>query len=64
MNIFHKHKWVEQERFYVSPNSMLQEVCVPSAKLLKELTFGVTTVLYRCENCNKIKVVEILGKDM
>jgi len=64
MNILHKHKWVEQERFYASPNSNLQEVRVPSAKLLKELTFGVTTILYRCEDCNEIKIIEILGKAM
>lgn len=56
----HRHIWVEDERFHAPPTE--KDVNGVSTKGLYRAIFGITTTLYHCAVCGKIKTVEILGK--
>lgn len=62
MGLFHKHVWKEVERFYAlpQPRTVIKGYGIES--LVQKFLLGVTTILYKCEVCNKQKFVEILGK--
>lgn len=61
--MFHKHEWVEVERFYAQPVMKLKVGnCVDPFEFQK-LTMGVTTIRYECA-CTKSKTEEILGKSL
>lgn len=62
--MFHKHKWVELERFWAPSR---ENVKIPAWVLEESMTqifFGVTTILYKCSICPKIKTVEVLGQSL
>jgi len=62
MRLFHQHKWVEKERF-VTPQWRIEKITGGAPEqLTREIIFGITTILYHCSICQKIKTVEILGK--
>lgn len=61
--LFHKHKWIENERFYAAPAN-IQRAKNCSERLFQELIQGVTTIQYKCDCCGKCKSVEILGKSL
>ncbi len=58
---FHKHKWEEVERFYNPPNREIVNISGAGQDLLKQLAFGITIILYKC-NCSEMKSIEVLGK--
>jgi hypothetical protein len=60
--LFHTHQWVEHERFYAPPLAGELNLTGCSEKLVEELRFGVTTILYRCKLCSEVKIIEILGR--
>lgn len=63
--MFHKHKWVEIERFYAEPIVgpwKVKHCAVPLD--FHMLTMGVTTILYECRDCHKPRKEQILGKSM
>ena len=47
--IFHKHNFVELERFYAEPFKGNMEN-IPNDKLSRQMIFGQTIILYRCIN--------------
>ena len=61
--MFHRHKWIEKERFYAAPMAGLTKFKTDNLHLGQQLTQGVTTIRYECE-CTKSKTEEILGKSM
>jgi len=58
---FHYCKWAETERFYAK-KLWTGNVSNASKELVERLTFGVTTILYNCSECNAPKSIEILGE--
>ena len=60
--MFHKHKWIEKERFYAEPHGNIKGNGFEQ-KDIERMTMGVTTILYQCE-CGKVDTVEIIGKSM
>lgn len=65
--MFHKHKYKEIERTYAEPTGTddIDEISGFSApKLINRMTFGLTTILWECEVCQKTKKEELLGKSV
>jgi len=60
--MFHKHKWVELERFYAPPTRVVG--LVPERELSEWLCFGVTTILFQSEDGSKFKRVPIIGQSL
>jgi hypothetical protein len=61
--MFHKHKWIEIERFYAAPyrgGALTQ--C--DRETFQKLRLGVTTIRYDCHSCPAVQYVEILGKSI
>lgn len=63
--MYHKHNWIEIERFYAEPIAGPMEIknCSDPHDL-HMLTMGVTTIQYECRDCHKPRKEEILGKSM
>jgi len=62
MKLFHRHNWIEIERFETPPTEISSVSGGAPERTIRELVFGITTILYRCSICSGIKTVEILGK--
>ena len=62
--MFHKHKWVEIERFYAEPEGKIKSAKNCSELLFQQLIQGFTTIRYKCDRCNKWKSIEVMGKSM
>jgi hypothetical protein len=62
--MFHRHSWVEKERFYAEPLSggKISSSGIGSNDLLQRMAFGVTSILYSCRECDAKKTKEVLGK--
>lgn len=63
--IFCRHIWVREMVTY-APSYRLSSVVesmrgLDAAALLERSVHGVTTVLYRCEKCQELRKVEMLG---
>jgi hypothetical protein len=59
--MFHKHKWKEIARTY--SESKIESLDRARATLFFEkLIHGVTTILWKCEECQRIRKEELLGK--
>ena len=56
--MFHRHNWVEQERFFAAPVAGQFEA---TGYVVALMAFGQTTITYRCK-CGEINVKELLGK--
>lgn len=59
--IWHRHKWIEVERFHAMPLVSI-EIEGASAHAVERLTFGVTTIKFECRLCGQDKFKEVLGK--
>ena len=60
--MFHRHKWVEIERFHAEPVVKLKVGTCLEPFEFQKLVMGVTTILYECRRCGKQRRREILGK--
>ena len=59
--MFHKHNWVISKTTYASPvNLGLKGV---SQELGQRLLFGLTTFLWECSICKKLRKEEMLGSE-
>ena len=58
---FHKHNWVETERFFSGCCEMKTARNLGDL-VLKQLLFGVTTIVQQCSFCHQLRTTEILGK--
>jgi hypothetical protein len=63
INLFHKHRWIKIKETYAEPVP-LDEISGVSSEELHGLTSGVTTILWECEICQKIRREEMLGKEI
>jgi hypothetical protein len=61
MSFFHRHLWVDIERFYVPPTPT-RETGRMSEMLFERLIFGFTTIRQRCAKCDETKELIVLGK--
>jgi len=61
--MFHKHKWVELERFWAPPREGVKAQWITQEEMGR-LCFGVTTILYECSDCSKRKTIEVLGQSL
>lgn len=60
--IFHQHNWKEIARTYSQPvNNFSGHV---SNSVLGRAMFGVTTILWECQECQEIRKEEMLGKQV
>ncbi len=57
--MFHKHKWVERERFYAPP--VAGDVSGTSRIGVERLRFGLTTIAFDC-SCGEMFTQELLGQ--
>lgn len=64
MKLFHKHKWVEKERFYAPPDRSSWDAKRPTQEFLEAIFFGLTTILYECQGCGKLKTVKVIGQSL
>lgn len=60
--IWHRHSWTEIERMYARPCKIKMSEAAIDEDLLRQMLFGVTTIIYRCSVCGAIKKLEVLGK--
>lgn len=56
-----RHIWTEMRRSY-SPPRLNAELERGSESLVRQLTFGVTTVELRCEACGEVKETLLTGR--
>lgn len=59
--MFHAHKFKEQQRVYVPPVSRKIEVGRASEDMMHTIMFGVTSIMFKCEICGKVKESRLLG---
>lgn len=63
--MWHKHKWKIIDKTYAEPvgtHGSYSFGPVVSKELLQRTLFGLTTVLWECEICHKLRREEMLGK--
>ena len=58
--MFHKHKWIEVERFYAMPRDF-KNLSGGPPEMTQQMLLGVTTIRYECV-CTASKTEIILGK--
>jgi hypothetical protein len=58
---FHRHSWVEQERFTVTRPSSIKVDCVFDTDAIERISAGRTIFVLRCSDCGDIKHVEVPG---
>lgn len=63
MSLFHKHKWIEKERFYAPPMGVGYELERPTERLARQIIFGITTIHYTCW-CGEDWFEQVLGKQI
>lgn len=56
--MFHRHEWVEKARTYYPPQSLAVRC---SEYLAERIMAGVTTIMWECSKCHKIRREEMLG---
>lgn len=61
--MFHKHKWIKIKETYAEPRENISGRGF-SQDFVKFATFGVTTVLWECEICQKIRKEEMSGREV
>ena len=64
--MFHRHNWVKIKETYAEPLADLEVKRVRGRKALetvKQASFGVTTILWECSICQKLRKEEMLGKE-
>lgn len=64
MSLFHRHHWIESERFYANPTADLKSTVTSApVMLVQQALFGLTTILFTCE-CGAKRTEEILGQSV
>ena len=63
MIFFHKHNWKEILRTETPPVK-ISKAKGSSDNLLERICFGLTTILWECKECQKIRKEEMLGKEV
>ena len=58
----HRHNWVKIKETYVEPRTF--ESASISAYLAERILAGLTTILWECSICHKIRKEEMLGKEV
>ena len=58
--MMHRHIYVESERFYAAP--IFDTKIEGYTGMVERLTFGVTTILFKCQTCGLTRTEEILGR--
>jgi hypothetical protein len=61
--MFHRHKWAEIARTYAPPAPKWKgdNIIEPT---LEKLMLGVTTIVWECSVCHKIRKEELLGEQV
>lgn len=63
MRLFHKHNWIKIKETYAPPaNRKYKAKGFINDNTPEKLAFGVTTILWECSICKKIRKEEMLGK--
>jgi len=58
---FHRHKWTIVERSYVKSIPLPTNLKC-SEQMAERMLFGLTSYIYECSACGKIRKEELLGK--
>ena len=64
----HKHKWIFLKKFYAQPSenctlSLKGESTYAISSTVEKVHLGVTTWVWKCDICGKLKEHEFLGKE-
>ncbi len=62
MSWFHKHEWERIDVAHAPAQMDLEVKGNMSGDTALKLAYGVTTFIYKCEVCGKLKKIECLGK--
>lgn len=62
MKLFHKHNWEEVARTYAPPHNLPAMSGYGAIDLLERAVSGMTTILWKCRECEKFRKDEMLGK--
>lgn len=60
--MFHTHIWKEKLRTQTTPMNSIKGLTSVSEYFLERIVLGVTTILWECEVCQKLRKEELLGK--
>ena len=64
MKLFHEHQWEIISKIYAPPvNTILSGVETNDMETLNRMMFGLTTIIFQCSICQKIRKEEMLGKE-
>lgn len=61
----HKHNWVKIKETYAAPNDNVTSMHGTGSDIVNDmlkLKMGLTTVLWECSICQRIRKEEMLGK--
>lgn len=59
--MWHKHDWVKIKETYAPPSTNWTKI---TGDGYNKIVQGVTTILWECSICNKIRREEMLGKEV
>ena len=62
MSIFHKHNWIIIKETYAPPHDSY--VKSAQSAYFERAFKGLTTILWECSTCKKIRKEEMLGKSI
>lgn len=62
MKLFCKHEWKEIARTYAPSIGQLRSTKGYASKEFLKSLRGITTILWECQKCQKIRREELLGK--
>lgn len=60
MPLFHRHQYVEQERYFNMPHVTHVEKMQGASDTMLKIIYGVTVIISRC-SCGKLMSTEVLG---
>lgn len=67
MRLFHCHEWREIVRTYAPPSGAHGDMNGSAAdviRLVQQMTFGVTSILWKCDECHSFRKDEMLGQEV
>jgi len=56
------HQWQHIQSTYNPPSRDLREVNGANEDLANKILFGITNIKQTCTKCNKIDVIQVIGK--
>ncbi len=63
MFMIHKHNWKIEKEFYSEPRDGSMEN-ISNTRFCEKVIFGFSTIIYKCEKCDKREIKEIIGKEV